>query len=334
MEYTSLENIIKQHVYLPSQRKNGWHPVLCKICNDHGKKGKRAAFKFENNTIGYNCFNCGHTALYDPSVHQIIPKNMVQVLTAFGIEEHEWKQCLLENLKKHPEFSKQKQKEIDYNPTEIQLPEFFVELKNDTNEWSQYAIEYLKNQRGINYKDYPFYICNNITNNPLSKKWYGRLIIPIYKDNKIIFYQGRDLSNKRKTKYLSPNVERSKVLYGFDHLLTNEHLPLYICEGFFDAFLLNGVAVFGRKISKEQIFWINKSPRKKVVVPDRFGDNSDQFAEQALKLGWGVSTPDIGDAKDVSEAFMKYGKIYTLQSIKENTHEGLLAQIKTKFYCE
>ena len=72
----------------------------------------------------------------------------------------------------------------------------------------------------------------------MMRKWLKRIIIPMYKNSNLIFYQGRDLSGTAQKKYQSPSTDAAKVLYGFDNLhnyKVNE--PLYVVEGWFDAFL-------------------------------------------------------------------------------------------------
>lgn len=329
----TLEQIIRNHVALPHKTNSrGWYQVLCKVCNDHGRKGKRAAFHFENGTVGYNCFNCGHTAMFDPSTHKSIPRDMVTVLEAFGVNKDEWQPLVFELMSADKALTIKTKKRENYEPTSIDLPPYFTPIDENGDEFDRYAIEYLKEERLIDWKSYPFYVGRK-TSNPGSKKWYGRLIIPFYKDNRLIFYQGRDLTGIRQKKYLSPDVSRENVLFGYENILKDTDEPLYIVEGWFDAWHLDGVAVLGNRMTQHQIYWINQSRRPKVVIPDRFGKGY-LLAEQALELGWAISTPDVGDCKDPNEAIVKYGKVYTLMSIRNHTYDGFEASVRLKFFCE
>lgn len=330
----TLEQIVRNHVALPHKTNaRGWYQVLCKICNDHGRKGKRAGFHFESNgAVGYNCFNCGHTAIFDPSASKSMSQNMTAVLEAFGVSKDEWQPLLFDLMSKDQSFVSKAKKKENYEPPSIDLPPYFTPLTDAGDEFDGYAIEYLRDERGIDWKAHPFYIGRK-TANPGSKKWYGRLIIPFYKDEKLVFYQGRDLTDLRERKYLNPDITRENVLYGYEHIFKETDEPLYIMEGWFDAWHLEGVAVLGNKMSPHQLFWINQTRRPKVVIPDRFGDGY-LLAEQALEHGWSISTPDIGDCKDPNEAIMKYGKIYTLMSIRNHTYEGFEATLRLQFFCE
>jgi hypothetical protein len=301
------------------------------VCNDHGKKGKRAGFRFDDHACGYNCFNCGISAIYDPSQGKKPSKTMIQVLEAFGIPESEWKKTVLDSLLNNYENATSTFHQME--PPTIPLQPFFYPLTDDAeDDWCQYSIEYLSS-RGIDWKTYPFY-CVKKTDHPDNKRWYGRLIIPTYKDNNLIFYQGRDLTDMHQKKYLSATTNRDTVLHGYDKLQLQTSAPLYITEGFFDAVLLNGVAIFGNKMTPQQIYWLNKSNRTKVVIPDR-GEEGSLLAEQAIDLEWKVSLLDGNDdCKDVNESIIKNGLLYTIKTIVNNTTEGDITMALTNMYCK
>jgi hypothetical protein len=325
------EQIITQHIHLDPPSAKGWYPVLCKVCNDHGKKGKRAAFVFTEHGGTYNCFNCGHVAVYEPTENKNPSKNMVEVFESFGILKVDWGKLTLDALT--GEYSKAVSVYQSIEPDEIPLLPFFYPLVDDPDDdWCQYSIEYLAN-RGIDWKTYPFH-CVKHQQHVLNARWYGRLIIPIYKDNKLIFYQGRDLTDLHQKKYLSASVARDNVMYGYDQIQGYNTDPLYVVEGWFDASALSGVAIFGNKLTKSQITWLNKSRRPKVVIPDRYG-SGHILAEQAIDLGWSISTLDKSDdCKDVNDSIRKHGLLYTLRTIMQNTVSGNLAKVVINLYCE
>lgn len=326
MEPVSLEQIIRQYVQLPTVPSGtGWYPVLHKC--DHGKKGPRAGFKFDGDTVAFHCFNCGLAAVYDPENkgregQPLISPKMVEVLEDFGIPKEEWKPILftaLRNRDKGTTSQSTTTQQISIEPMELPLPETFYPLNeaSDDDKWAEIARYYLMDERGVNPSSYPFMLSKK-TDVPHLKKWFGRVIIPVYKDGKLIYYSGRDLTEKAVKKYESPAVSRDRVLFGFDKLFENSDLPLYIVEGWFDAFVVDGVAIFGNEISDTKIKWLNRSRRKKVYVPDQFGDGI-LAAKQAVSAGWQISTPDIGNCKDLNEAVLKYGKLYVMQTLMENT---------------
>lgn len=326
----NLEDIILKYVHVrPHSNKEGWYQTLCKVCNDHGKKGYRAGFKFDHGSVAYNCFNCGITASYHPN--QSLSEKMTTVLQAFDVPEYELNALILDSIGKQTN-SGYTAKHQAIIPEPVNIPDFFYPLIDDKDDdWCQESIDYLT-KRQIDWTTQPFF-CVKQSANPAYKKWYGRLIIPVYYNNQIVFYQGRDLTDLHIRKYLSPNISKQNILYGYHNINNNTNEPLYITEGWFDAVLLDGIALFGNRITPAQTEWLNKTKRPKVIIPDKYG-NGHLLGEQAIKQSWSIATPNFGNAKDVNEAVIKYGLLYVLQSIKDNIHEGTLASIHLNIYCE
>ena len=150
METTTLEQIIRNHVQLPSHPSSkGWYNVQCKVCMDHGKKGDRGAFKFENSTVGYNCFNCDHGATFNHE-DPYISNDMKTVLRDFGVPDEEWQHLLLQGLAHRDangltshDIERLKLKSIE--PLEIPYPESFYFLSNadENDSWAIIARDYL-----------------------------------------------------------------------------------------------------------------------------------------------------------------------------------------------
>jgi hypothetical protein len=263
--------------------------------------------------------------------------NMIEVLNDFNVPSDEWKKVLLSDMSKRNEggvSALPKDKIRNIEPQALDLPETFYSLADapDSDAWKEIAMDYLIEDRGIDPSQHPFYLSRK-TDIPHLKKWFGRVIYPVYKGNKLIYYQGRDLTGKAQKKYESPAVSKDKVIYGFDKLFDGSDLPLYIVEGWFDAAVIDGVAILGNELSDAQIEWLNRSPKKKVYIPDRFGDGK-LAGERALKLGWHISTPDIGQCKDMNDAVKKYGKLYVMKTIADNTATGFEAKMKLGVFCE
>lgn len=335
MKTDSFESVIRQYIQLDSPNANGWCSVLCKSCGDKGHKGKRAAFIFDpNGTIGYHCFNCGAKTKFDPNDTKL-SKSMEQILQDFDVPESSIdivRFNLLKNRSDFDEITTDFLPKIDIEPDEIPLPKHFYLLKDASpnDQWAVTASTYLEHRK-IDLNTYSFMLSKPVnTTDKKVDKWLGRLIIPVYKDDKLIFYQGRALDGiKTNKKYESPSVAKDRVLFGFDKLFISTDYPLFIMEGFFDAHLVDGIAILGNQLSKSQIEWINKSKRKKVYIPDRYGDGQIGALE-AIKQGWSISTPliDDTDVKDVNEAIVKYGKMYVTKSIMDNISEGDAAKMR------
>lgn len=338
MDIPTLEQIIKQYVQLQPPNHKGWQAVRCHVCNDHTRKGLRGAFLFDNDKVVYKCWNCDHMSTYDPYVHEYPTNSMITTLDAFGIPKEEWQQVILDSpaYKNGGKKQSHSTKELnDIEPKEAKLPDIFYLLKNAKPDdfVAEAAREYLIDERGIDPDGYPFMLSHKSTTNPRQNKWIGRIIIPIYKNNKLIFYTGRALY-EAKLKYETPAIPKEKVLYGFDRLFEHTPSPLIVTEGWFDGYAVDGVATFGKIITPYQAEWLNRSKREKIYVPDKFGDGK-RAAEQALEFGWNISTPDIGSScKDVADGVKRYGKLYVLRSIMKHKATGFTAAMQLANYCE
>lgn len=341
MDSKNLESIIRSYIQIPAYPSgNGWYPVLCKVCNDHGRKGERGGFKFEGDIVSYNCFNCNHGAAYNPAKDVDISDKMKVVLRDFGIPDEEWQKLVLDGLRKKDQGLIIKSdghaapiRSIE--PHVLTLPDTFYYLRDadPDDKWAIIARDYLEHDRGVDPNSYPFML-SKPTEDKRLKKWMGRVIIPLYKNERVVFYIGRDLTGTKLKKYESPAESRNLVMYGFDRIFEHTDAPLYVVEGWFDAFSIDGVAILSNKITPEQAEWLNKSRRKKVYVPDRFGDGH-KAALQALSYGWSISTPDIGSScKDMNDAVRRYGKLYVMKTLAENTFDGFAAQARLGVFCE
>jgi len=337
MDLSALEQIIRQYVQLQTPNHKGWHAVRCLVCNDHTLKGLRGAFLFDNDKVVYKCWNCGHTSVYDPYEHEYMPKKMIKTLESFGIPADEWQQVILTShayITGARKSNNKTSKFTSIEPKELKLPEIFYLLKDAKPDdyVADAAREYLRDERGVDPDSYPFMLSTK-AENPKLHKWLGRVIMPIYKNNKLIYYVGRALYDAAK-KYETPASPKERVLYGFDRLFEHVESPLLIAEGWFDGYAIDGVATLGNVITPYQEQWLNRSSREKICIPDKFGDGK-RPAEQALEFGWSISTPDIGsNCKDMSDAVKKYGKMYVLKSIIENKATGFEAITQLGNYCD
>jgi hypothetical protein len=329
----SVEQLIRQSAVLPPRPSaKGWYILKCRVCNDHKKRG---GFKFESGTVGYNCFNCKHTANYDESTCMLSDK-MVTVLKAYGVPDIEIKRLFLESIKAKKEreagtATTAPQKPKIVYPEVISLPDHFYKIDENSDEtWQVIAVDHLKS-RGIDPASYPFYLSTG-GSKPETKDWKGRLIIPFFRNGQMIFYQGRDLLDKKPNKYKSSNVTSDAVMYGYDQITQRTDEPLFIVEGFFDAFSLNGVAILGNKFTQTQIDILRTTSRPKIYIPDRFGDGF-VAAEQAIDAGWSVSFFDSKYCKDVDDAVKKYGKLFVTKSLIENVKSGAVAKAYVRTLC-
>ena len=332
-----VEQLIRENVQLIGKTSKGWESCVHTGC-DHGKKGPRAGFNFSGQTIGFQCFNCSAKAVLNCDENRRIPKKFRSILEDFGIDKSTLDKLDFYLFQKNSRnFSTDSEKErqvISIIPKSIPLPSDFILLEDckDTK-FREICEAYLKDQRKLDPNDYPYMVCNH-SKNLAMKKWKDRLIIPILHDDKLVFYQGRDMTGKSDTKYLNASnseLDRGRIISDYDILFEDHDDPLYVVEGWFDAQLLGGIALFGNNIEPAQRSWLAKSYRRKVFIPDRYGEGSiDSLAQnerrtaalQALDAGWSISVPYAkldSRIKDVTDIVNTYGKLFAIKQIKKYT---------------
>lgn len=101
--------------------------------------------------------------------------------------------------------------------------------------------------------------------------YFGRVIIPTYENEKLVYFQGRDFMGKnKKFKYMNPSVPKSQVVYFYDKIKEGDRV--FVTEGPIDAMMLydyTTTAMMGNKISYAQaqkLLW--KKPSEIIFVPD------------------------------------------------------------------
>lgn len=101
----------------------------------------------------------------------------------------------------------------------------------------------------------------NLKYSPIGN-WTGRVIFPIYINNELVTWQGRDITGKSFLRYKDLEKNKSKIytkscIYNYDNL---EGDILYICEGVFDALKIDfytsseiaSTCVFTKTVTQDQ----------------------------------------------------------------------------------
>lgn len=336
----TIEDVVKKYVPFSHGSRNGWNPVYCAVCGDGSRtKGPRGGWKFDGETAGYNCFNCGIHGSFTPEEEYPMSKDMKEILLAFGIPKREYAKILFRIRETDPSFKPREKTENDnlmeqLLAKKIQMPDYLVDLKDalDSNVGKK-ALAMLED-KGVDYKDYPFFVSfgktesKNPTEKANAKITINRLIIPIYFKNDLLMLQARDLTGKNKNKYINIG-SAGTTLFGLDRLKKN-HKYIMVVESFWDAYHLQGVSVITNNISSFQIKLLNSLEKPKIVVPDRMGDYNT-LALRGIKEGWGLSAPNnFRNLKDVTEAVQKYGKMYALYQYMNNVVNSEKAELVIK----
>lgn len=331
--HTSLVDIIQSYVRLHRPNPRGWR--ACVHSCDHGRKGPRAAFLLNaDGSVAFHCYNCTKVASYDPALHRSIPDKMLEILHDFGIPDEELKKFYIAALGSTLTLNPKVQRPLapSIEPASIAMPDAFVPLMEADGIMAELGREYLEVERGITPEAYPFYVMPD--RSKALKDWYGRLIIPVYKDGRLIYYHGRDMLDSRPKKYLSCSTDATKVMYGFDHVYDRTTTPIFVVEGWFDAYHIDGVATFSNKLTLPQFTWLQRSPRQKIIIPDQYGNGQSLISSGLLyKPNWAVATPSWS-CKDINTAILKYGKLFVINEIMANVYTGIVAETAVNLFCK
>lgn len=338
----NIQDVINNHLIFQSKNNQGWNIIYCEVCGDGSRtKGPRGGWLFSDNMVSYHCFNCGIKGTFDSNREYPYSKDMKKIFQSFSIPLEDIEPLIHKNFI----IGKEKHKPVKkiFDIPSIDIPDYFYKLSDCDidNKIFLKAVKFL-DRRQIDWLSYPFYLSTGKSKeggaeNTIAKSLFNRLIIPSFKDGKMVYYIARNLDEDAKNRYLNAHVPKTAVIYGYDKLFNDVNKPLFITEGFFDAWHLNGICVLGNELSNTQIEIINKSPRKKIVVPDKKlskkqGDDGKKLAEQALALGWSISLPEFGNCTDVTQAIVKYGKLFTLNSIVKNVKDGFSAKVALEMW--
>lgn len=289
---------------------HGWLKVpTCPNCGTN--KGKFGINVSQNRT---NCFKCE----FRPSA-----VNLAMELEKIT-EYREFLRFLSDGDFSYYDYTEEEVviKEIKYG---IELPEGFNLLDpTPTNRMGRIALKYLQG-RGfdVSYlrrKGWGY--CNS---GPL----FGYLILPMFQDGKLIYYNARNLF-KVGPRYKNPNEEdigvgKSFIIYNREALFI--YKKVYLCEGIFNAETVShdkGIASSGKNLSRYQINDLIKSPVEEIVIllDSDAKLKAIQLAQELCfyKKVKVVFLPEDKDANDL-------GRKATMEIIREtpfNTYSSLM----------
>ena len=309
---SDLETVLTGHLMLDEPRPSGWRPVNCAICNDHGAKGKRGGFLFQNGAVSYRCFNCTHKASWHPAFEQLPNDSMQIVFDSFGVTTDVIQRFTFNASNAKPKEDRERQS----TPT-VELPAGVVKIADASDEIKQLAINFLVERKIDHHVDKFFVgdlVADQVTN------WTGYLCHVVKLDGRNVFVEGREILgviNDKRPKYRGLG-KKQQVVGNLDTIKRTGSDPLYVVESYFDALLIDGVCTYTMDISEEQVELLNKrTTRPKVVVPDR-NVRHNKFLRIGQRNSWEISFPEVSkDCVDVGQAIEKYGLLYVKLSLNE-----------------
>lgn len=303
-----LWDVIQEKVRLGQRNANGWYATRCQVCNDHSE---RAGFIHDGVYTGGQCFNCGMKFRYEENSGKL-SRDAKRILEAFGISPAELSELIGSVFFKKANEPKTITLEV-MKPTvnlftpEVPLPPRSHLLGSPEHpEFQAPLIAYIRG-RGLD----PIALNAHFSLDP---KYVNRVILPCMRDQKIIFWQARTITDQRP-RFMAPSISKEAVLWGYDSLHGNYDWPLFITEGIFDAASIDGVALLGSKLNEAKLQILNRSRRTRAVVIDR-DDSGGRLGQLALEHGWEITFPP--DGCDANKSVQQYGKLFTIWMLMKN----------------
>ena len=325
---------------LPANRKktpSGWISFNAPCCVHNGetadKKKRGGIMTSADGTISYHCFNCGFKANY--TIGRKLNQKMRTFMGYINIPEDTIRKMAIEAMreeegdvkyeqKKFVTFSK---KELPKNAHKLEVwLEKYVAKDLTEPQWQKIdaLLNYLKS-RGIGPDWYDFMYSPD-------QHWdvNKRLLIPFYWRGDVVGFTGRMFEQSDKVKYYT-DVQPGYVFNMDAQDWTRKFV--IVTEGPFDAITVSGVSILGSEINDIQKELINNLNRQVIVVPDRDAPG-EKLINQATEFGWSVAFPEWEDGvDDVADAVLKYGRLFTIQSILKTTESSKLKiDLKRKMY--
>lgn len=287
---------------------NGWHALRCGVCHDHSERG---AFLFDGDYTVYNCFNCQSKFKYEEGTGKL-SKNAKDILEAFGITREVLRELTSSIFLKPPEESEislENVTKVKLHTPEIAFPDRTRALLSEGHEGLQEPIlEYLL-ARKIDPLKFTFYFS-------LDPSMLRRVIIPYWRDGKLIYWQARTIDKGVKPRYKNPSISKDAIIFGYDQLHTYESAPLFVTEGVFDALMVDGVSIMSSSLNAAKIEILKRTKRRLIFVIDR-DHAGGELGKAVLANGWELTFVDVR-ADDINDSVVKFGMPYTAFSLLKN----------------
>ena len=308
-------NLVSSRLQKFKRVKANLYNFRCPICGDskkHKNKARGYLYQVKTNT-NFKCHNCGASTSLNSFLKQIDP-----VLH---------KQYVMEKFKEG--FAGGRNFVVEEPKFDFKKPVFKNKLDLPKASEVQIAKDYLT-KRGLNpdkfYFTYKFKEWVNTQKKTFDyiKKDEGRIIIPMYDENKtLIGFQGRSLG-PNSVKYITVMLnEEAPKIYGLDTIKTEN--PIYIIEGPFDSSLIeNSVAMCGSDIDIRTFGWsdyiwvFDNEPRNREIV-NRISKTIDRGDKVVI---W----PTFVEEKDINDMVQCGHNVPDV--LKSCTYSGLEAKVK------
>lgn len=331
MNHNDLESLIRSYVILGKRSPKGYEVVKCAHCNDYKSRG---GFKFENGGVHYQCFNCGASEGYSPEKNRhTISKKLKDILLSFGIPEGEIDRTVaFQFFKEKPEGCMN----VETKPTgmelpmkEVPLPTKSVLVSSGQSPWCDVARHYLES-RALKVTDFDWYITDETA-------YIGRLLIPYFFRDRIIYWQGRSLDDEFiEPRYKNPIVEKHNIFFNMDEIYRYTTNPLFVTEGPLDAISIgrNAVALAGSALTDFKRAELRKAAkRRRVIFVIDKNMNGKKLGLSILEDENFFVTVFPDNIDDSNDALQKLGRLWVTTHLATTACKGFQGKLLLEMKC-
>jgi DNA primase len=273
----------------------------CPLCGDSkkSKTKKRFSITYENGSAFYNCFNCGRSGTFAELYSEL--KGVSLSIAINKIETPDFTN-IISKLTKPVE----KEKNIEKKQTLDDILD--VSLSIDDVADGYFKKQYKKILTDFVLfrkipKEYKLFIAYD-------GEYKGRIIIPIFENGHIVYFQGRATGPDVDPKYKNPEVVKSHIVMNKEFFKRDEYI--IVTEGIIDAWMVEnhqGTCVLGGSISKDFLSELYKLTDRGIIIATDNDERGEKERDILInKNPYGKTlryfvTP--GDIKDLNELIIK-----------------------------
>jgi len=305
--------------------KSNLYNFRCPICGDsqRNKNKARGYFYVVKNNTNFKCHNCGASL----SFNNFIKKVDVELYKQYTLEKFKAGFSgkgftadsptviseIVESSK--PRFVKDPIKSSLPKASEVRRAKEYLERRN---------IDPTKFYYAERFKEFT----NSIKQTFDDVKYdEDRIIIPLYKDKRLIGFQGRSIDYS-PTKYITVMLkENEPKIYGLDNI--NKESNVYITEGPFDStFIDNSIAMCGADVDVNEwnienpVYVYDNEPRNKEIV-----NRISKVIDKGYKV---VIWPTSIMGKDINDMVLSGLDVQSV--VESNVYSSLQAKIKFNYW--
>jgi len=305
--------------------KSNLYNFRCPICGDsqRNKNKARGYFYVVKNNTNFKCHNCGASL----SFNNFIKKVDVELYKQYTLEKFKEGFSgkgftadsptviseIVESSK--PRFVKDPIKSSLPKASEVRRAKEYLERRN---------IDPTKFYYAERFKEFT----NSIKQTFDDVKYdEDRIIIPLYKDKRLIGFQGRSIDYS-PTKYITVMLnENEPKIYGLDNI--NKESNVYITEGPFDStFIDNSIAMCGADVDVNEwnienpVYVYDNEPRNKEIV-----NRISKVIDKGYKV---VIWPTSIVEKDINDMVLSGLDVQNV--VESNVYSSLQAKIKFNYW--